>query len=288
MLITNSVEQKWNPKNKHYYIEKGYTFTAMKESFIISVYDLPRGSHVLVDVLCDYCKTKITKEWNRYISEHDGAIAKDCCNKCKRLKIVDVCREKYGVSSVFLLPDIKSKIENTNLERYGAKNPFSSDLIMTDIRHTNEQRYGHPSPMCNLDIQAKARKTCIEKYGVPTMLCNYIGWGENNANWKGGISYDRNERATVEYKKWRDGVFQRDSFSCQCCNNKSSKGNRVILNAHHLFNWKDNPTLRYEIETGVTLCENCHTKFHSLYSKTNNTPDQFKEFVKLYYDKKIC
>ena len=40
--------------------------------------------------------------------------------------------------------------------------------------------------------------------------------GENNSNWKGGISINRpDKRTSLEYKLWRKSVYERDNFTCQ-------------------------------------------------------------------------
>lgn len=64
-------------------------------------------------------------------------------------------------------------------------------------------------------------------------------------------------RKTEEYKAWRTGVFYRDSFKCQICGQVGG-----VLNAHHIKEFSKYPELRYEVDNGVTLCEDCHKKIH--------------------------
>lgn len=83
--------------------------------------------------------------------------------------------------------------------------------------------------------------------------------GENNVNWKGGVSAQtKTERntfmQTVEYKNWRRGVFQRDSFTCQKCGETGSGK----LNANHVLPYVTFPELRLEVLNGETLCIDCH------------------------------
>ena len=79
--------------------------------------------------------------------------------------------------------------------------------------------------------------------------------GSNHWNWKGGTS--RTERHLlmnrVEYKCWRISVFERDNWTCQFCGIRG-----VYLNAHHIKSWANYPALRYEVDNGVSLCEDCH------------------------------
>jgi hypothetical protein len=81
--------------------------------------------------------------------------------------------------------------------------------------------------------------------------------GENNFNWKGGITSDiMKARSSIPYKEWRNLVFSRDSFTCKLCDD--SKGHN--LQAHHIERFCDYPELRYEISNGITLCRSCHAK----------------------------
>ena len=82
--------------------------------------------------------------------------------------------------------------------------------------------------------------------------------GANNPNWKGGVSKkNKTERQLamekIEYKLWRRSVFERDNFTCQFCGERGSR-----LNADHIKPWILFPELRYAIDNGRTLCEECH------------------------------
>ena len=62
----------------------------------------------------------------------------------------------------------------------------------------------------------------------------------------------------IKYRKWRSGVFEKDNWICQTCGARSKAGEPVYLEAHHIKGWADYPTLRYDVENGVTLCLKCH------------------------------
>lgn len=288
MLLSEYVSLNWNSKIKKHYVNLGYTFTKMKDSFQVRVDDLTDGSGVNVDVKCDYCGKEYKKIWNHYIRENrESEIHKDCCNDCKKLKIVETSESKYGVSSVFLLDDVQKKIIETNLKKYGSENPFQSEEIKTKIAQSNISKYGVSSPMKLKQIVAKVSATCQERYGVPFYICTQIKKGEQNPRWKGGVAYHRQERATSDYIEWRKAVFQRDKYTCQCCNSRNGNGHTINLHAHHIRNWKDNPNSRYDIDNGVTLCDVCHYKFHSIFGKYNNDEIQLENFF-INQDKKIC
>ena len=82
--------------------------------------------------------------------------------------------------------------------------------------------------------------------------------GENHPNWKCGISkVNKSDRElamqTFEYKLWRKSVFERDDYTCQMCLKRGYK-----LQADHIKSWSLFPELRYAIDNGRTLCEDCH------------------------------
>lgn len=96
--------------------------------------------------------------------------------------------------------------------------------------------------------------------------------------------YNDRIRCSVEYDRWRSMVFERDGYTCQCCGAKSQAGTSVSLRAHHLESFASNESLRFDVDNGVTLCDNCHdphrqNSFHSVYGTLNNTKDQYQEYI---------
>lgn len=69
---------------------------------------------------------------------------------------------------------------------------------------------------------------------------------------------DKRIRRTIEYKKWRKAVFQRDNYTCLICGEVGGE-----LNAHHIKSFKKYPELRLEVNNGITLCISCHYLNHS-------------------------
>lgn len=67
----------------------------------------------------------------------------------------------------------------------------------------------------------------------------------------------RDERAAsqtqLEYRLWRNAVFQRDNFVCQIC---GVRGGR--LQADHVLSWKNHQDKRFDVSNGRTLCVSCH------------------------------
>jgi len=97
------------------------------------------------------------------------------------------------------------------------------------------------------------------KRGIP----RYDLRGPKHFNWRGGTTALHHIRthamSTIEYKTWRQAVFERDHHTCQDCG--TTEG---YLQAHHDYCWRDFPELRYVVENGVTLCQKCHVVRHNL------------------------
>jgi hypothetical protein len=53
------------------------------------------------------------------------------------------------------------------------------------------------------------------------------------------------------------------------------------LNAHHLDCWSEYPDSRFDPDNGITLCSQCHAKFHSWLGGTHVpcTADDYLDWV---------
>lgn len=63
-------------------------------------------------------------------------------------------------------------------------------------------------------------------------------------------------RNSKEVRQFRESVKERDSV-CQCC------GNSEELVAHHILPFNQYNFLGAELYNGITLCKNCHKRYHS-------------------------
>lgn len=90
--------------------------------------------------------------------------------------------------------------------------------------------------------------------------------GEKHPNWQGGITpINKKIRRSFENKEWRKSVFERDNYTCIECGIKGGK-----LNADHIKPFSLFPELRFDINNGRTLCQNCHKKIGwSLFKEKN-------------------
>lgn len=95
------------------------------------------------------------------------------------------------------------------------------------------------------------------KENISKSMKEIVKSGKHNF-WKGGISRGyKTGYGTLRYKKWRDDVFRRDNYTCQDCGFHGSNG---YITAHHIQSWAYFPELRFELDNGKTLCEDCHSQ----------------------------
>jgi len=52
---------------------------------------------------------------------------------------------------------------------------------------------------------------------------------------------------------WKETCKRRDGYKCQYC------GSTQILQVHHIVSRKNTSTF-FDIDNGITLCKNCHSK----------------------------
>jgi len=78
-------------------------------------------------------------------------------------------------------------------------------------------------------------------------------------------------REMKEFQKrafaWRNQVLLKDNFKCRKC------GYGFNLEAHHIYSYKHEPDLRYDLNNGITFCESCHKRFHREYGIYSNMVD---------------
>lgn len=63
-------------------------------------------------------------------------------------------------------------------------------------------------------------------------------------------------RRSPRYRDWRNSVCNRDSLKCKI-NNADCNGR---LEVHHILGYEQYPSLRYDINNGITLCHGHHPR----------------------------
>jgi len=163
MLITEFVDVRITGGNIKHYRNLGYE--EKYGSFItIPVEYLQKSSKIKVEVECDYCGKHIFKTYQQYLIGRE-TIPKDTCKKCSKLKVKDVCLEKYNVENVMQVNEYKENLKSAMLNKYGVESPMHVPEFKNKVIETCIEKYGTSSPSSNEEVKEKTRQTCLQKYG---------------------------------------------------------------------------------------------------------------------------
>ena len=188
-------------------------------------------------VQCDTCGNDIRKHHTRV--GKNNFCNRDCYlefHKVKKeVKICEVCGKEFEANN------------KNNANRFCSRDCY-------DINHRIVEKT-RTCPVCGCRFNAKASedKYCSwECYNSD----RHMPSGEDHWNWQGG---KEDTRDSSKSKQWRLAVYKKDDYKCQKC------GCTEKLNAHHIYAWAHYEELRYDINNGITLCEDCHKNIHKIY-----------------------
>ena len=144
---------------------------------------------------------------------------------------------------VFKNPEERAK--KISKSHFGIKPSKETRLKQSESRKKFYKNGGkHPKGMLGKKPTLEHRKKISE-----------ANKGEKAYNWKGGTSKGyKTGYYSFEYKAWREAVFKRDDYICQNCFGKRGQ----YITAHHIKSFAYYPKLRFDINNGITLCEDCH------------------------------
>ena len=227
---------------------------------------------------CEYCG-------QTYTSKHKNSkfCSSECFNKSiKNGMIINcaICGKEFYIS--------KSRIgrvhccsnecgrKYTGLKNSGEKHPgwkggisiiekeYNCDYCGKSIFRTETVYNSHKNHFCSKDCEYAWRSETFR--------------GENSPFWNPNLSEeDRiNGRNIPKYKEFINNTYKRDNYTCQCCGD--DKGGNLVV--HHLNGYNWDVENRTNIDNGITLCEDCHRRFHNTYGYGYNTKEQFEEWIK--------
>lgn len=157
-ILTKEVKIKPSGTAVRYYKDKGYD-AKWHEPLIVKVSDLPVGSKVEVEVLCDYCQKNIITTPYKHYHTRTKKISKYACIECASLKRRESNLLRYNVENVNQLDSVRNKTILTNIERYGVDNPSQNKDVRKKMEVTSILRYGVKNPMQSPEIKMKAIET---------------------------------------------------------------------------------------------------------------------------------
>ena len=119
--------------------------------------------------------------------------------------------------------------------------------------------------VCKKQFEVHNYREKIAKYCSKKCMGN-----DKNANWNktgfkdGHIAYNKGAYTSrVRYKSlhkiWSNEVRDRDNWTCQRCGVK--KSNAI---SHHIKEWENYPSKRFDVKNGITLCRTCHFSVHKM------------------------
>lgn len=188
------------------------------------------------------------------------------CKWCKR----KLANQRYTITCETCGKDHKTDRKTTRFcsktcIQFKNKNQTTKlcDVCGTKITRPSSQFNGKRNVYCSYDCQAKGW----------TMF--YSGENAPVYNHEKPLEERMNERKYVAYYEWRKKVYERDEYTCQCCND--DKGGNLV--AHHILNYSEHEKLRTVVSNGITLCTNCHKDFHDTYGYTNNNHKQLNKYI---------
>jgi len=195
IVLPQKVKIKWSPFGRKFYEPNGYIFTKYYEEFEVDVLDLPDGSNVFIDVVCDYCGEVFNKKYSHYTDmKKKNKITKDCCSNCtsektresnmityggspssnynvqEKLKRTNLNR--YGVEYCSQNKDVQNKTKQTSMDRYGVNHYSKTDECKEKYVNTCQERYGFDNTFQVEEFKEKSKETCLALYGFEKAIQN--------------------------------------------------------------------------------------------------------------------
>lgn len=147
------------------------------------------------------------------------------------------------------------KVYKLCMEGYNLKE--ISEMINEDYQRIRNLVYKKTDLKSNYKPGEETKKEEIRKKISATLQGITIEEWENFVEHKNSLI-----RKSKEYIEWRALVFKRDSWACQNPNCKFCGNITAItkLNAHHIKSFAKYNELRFDIDNGITYCEEFHLK----------------------------
>ena len=130
-----------------------------------------RETIIYANCINENCSNTVNKTFRNMI-ELSGCYCPECTKIHRYAKVKKTCLDKYGVSNVSQLDNIKEKKEKTCMENFGVKHALQSQEYKDNYVKVCLEKYGVPYPIQLESIQEKSRQTCINKYGFEYPIMN--------------------------------------------------------------------------------------------------------------------
>ena len=233
-LITKEVEVKLWGQTVKYYNELGY-IGKHGDIVTVKVEDLPKGSHIYVDVLCDYCKEEVFSTAYFHYNDEAKCVKKHACKNCWQKKNEDIIIAKYGVKNISQLKNVQIKREETFEKNYGVRNPLQSNKIKEKQLQTVLNMYGVDNISQLKEIKERKMKTTLQNYGVSSP--------SKSEEVKEKIRMTNLQKYGVEYTMQSPEIRKKANETL--CKNGTQKTSKQQLYLHSLYGGEINYPISY-------------------------------------------
>jgi hypothetical protein len=174
MLLSKEVEVKLNGKKIKHYESLGYVLPKRKTKdgmrvpknaiIKVKIEDIPLGSHINVNVCCDYCGEVYPTRYDGYIKRKQNDIQLDCCDQCKSIKNKELNLLRYGVENQFQREEVIEKTmfmkSKNNSIACSNQQKYLQKLFGGILNYVNEDTKAYA-----IDIALVDKQVAIEYHG---------------------------------------------------------------------------------------------------------------------------
>ena len=220
--------------------------------------------------ICTDCGRELPyKNFHKEKKAKDGY--RNQCKECTKKR-----KEKHTFTCLNCNKEFKTSDKKAKFCSHKCLGEYQENKITTTCDNC-----GKEINMIPAEYKRHKNHYCSEK-------CQRIGFskrhsGEHHPRFNPDLDDKQREkyRRGIPIMLWRTEVLKRDNHTCQCC------GDTTKLVVHHIYDYKNYPKLRTNIENGITLCEKCHKDFHKEFGMKNNTYIQMIDFLKIHANPEI-
>lgn len=238
--VLGEKEENGESKQKRLFVEIGCECGGIVE---MPFYNIERGA---IKYCNNQCPAKSGFEIGQTI--HNLTIIKDLGihrsgkSRGKRMvKTVCRCGEERDVFLIKLKSgDVKSCSKNCKMNLMDVVgNKYNYLTVIRELQGEELEGKTRRHFLCECDCGEKAVKELSKLISGYTKFCSHsciLQKGEGSPSWKPDKTWEERlkGRDYFEYKNWRKKVYERDDFTCQCCDKRGGE-----IAAHHKdgYNW---------------------------------------------------
>ena len=227
-----------------------------------SNHNYKKESHIKCN--CDYCNKEFETTKTKYNKSKNHFCSRECQGKWNNKKVkcnCSYCGKEFEVGQYN-----NSKHHYCSKECYNklreekGKIKCNCAYCNKELNVKKSQYNNNGNNFCDNECYAKFNR------------------GENHPRYNPDLTDEERDKERKIIKGYTEAVketYERDNYTCQCCG-KRGNGN---LNAHHIYGYAEHKDLRTDIDNLVSLCEECHKRYHKQYGYTNNNYKDFRTFL---------